>query len=258
MKIISFAIQKGGAGKTTSAVCVSSWLAKRGKKVLLIDMDPQSNATECIIDPSIVGNCIGDLLLDKCSIEKAIYEVPYLPSMNIIPAKPDMLIDEYRGHFSSIFNDTLRLKLESLPKNYNYDYIFCDCPPNLLHFTKNALIASNYVVIPLEPEYLPFRGLSEFIGSILPDLQTRNRALKLGGVILVHRAPGNRKYMPAEIREKIDILVPNQRFKSEIRLDQNLARMSDLNQPICIFAPTSQGGSDYATLSFEFEARLPP
>ncbi len=258
MKIISFAIQKGGAGKTTSAVCVSSWLAKRGRKVLLIDMDPQSNATECLIDPDNVGNSIGDVLLNKCSIDKAIHSVPYLPTMNIVPAKFEMLLDEYYGYFSNIYPDTLRLKLESLPKNYNYDYIFCDCPPNLLHFTKNALMASDYIVMPLEPEYLPFKGLSEFIAGVLPDIQKRNRALKLGGIILVHRAPGSRKYMPAEIRDKIDTLVPNFRFRSEIRLDQNLARMSELNQPICIFAPTSPGGSDYAALSFEFEARIPP
>jgi chromosome partitioning protein len=260
MTIISLAIQKGGTGKTTSAVMLSALLAKRGRKVLLIDMDPQANATECIADPQSIDKCIGDVLLRRANISETTQATSFLPqNLFYIPSKPSMLIDEYFGHFTSIFPDTLKAQLSSIRDQY--DYVMIDCPPNLMHFTKNALWASDYVVIPLEPEPLAFEGLRQFIVSILPDATVHNPNLKPGGAILVNRAPAVRKYLPEEIKNRIrqdSSMGPSFLFGQEIRLDQQLAKMSLFNRPATEYAIQSNGVQDYIGLAAEFEVRIPP
>jgi cellulose biosynthesis protein BcsQ len=219
-------------------------------------MDPQSNATECFVDPTGLRHSIGDVLLRRCSIQDAIIKPKSFPSIDLLPAVPGMLLDEYFGHYNGIFPDTLRTKIQ--PIKEEYDYIFCDCPPNLGHFTKNALMASDFLIVPMEPEPLPLRGLQEFLRNILPDLQEHNPQLNPGGVVLVHRAPGSRKYLPERIRQEIIALNPRLLFEQEIRLDQQLALMAENNAPVCEYSPDSNGARDYLGLSIEFESRIPP
>jgi chromosome partitioning protein len=128
----------------------------------------------------------------------------------------------------------------------------------LLHFTRNALWASEYVIIPLEPEPLAFEGLRQFIGSILPNMILHNPNLRPGGALLVHRAPQTRKYLPDQIRYQINTHYPGLLFKQEIRFDQELAKMAYYNQPACQYAPGSNGSLDYASFVVEFESRIPP
>jgi chromosome partitioning protein len=261
MKVVSIAIHKGGAGKTTTAVNLAAWLAVHRPaglpqhKVLLIDVDPQANATECFIDPEEVKNSIGDVLLRRCNISDAIITAPSLPSLHILPSKIEMLLQEYYGDYSGLSMDALKRALEQVKDKY--DYVICDCPPNLMHFTKNALMASDHVIMPMEPEPLPFRGLKEFIGQIVKDFQRYN-PVKATGVVLVHRAPNSRKYLPERIKKDIRALNPQLLFEQEIHLDQELAMMAEDHKPACLRAPGSKGGRDYLGLSIEFEARIPP
>lgn len=260
MKVVSIAIHKGGAGKTTTAVNLAAWLAypRHGltqRKVLLIDMDPQANATECFMEPEVVKKSIGDVLLRRCKISDAIIPAPSLPFLNILPSAIEMLLQEYFGDYNGLAMDVLKRALEEVQGKY--DYVICDCPPNLMHFTKNALMASDYVIMPMEPEPLPLRGLREFTGQILRDFH-RYSPVQAGGVVLVHRAPKSRKYLPDRIKREIRALSPTLLFEQEIHLDQELAMMAEDHQPVCIRAPGSNGAREYLGLSIEFEARIPP
>jgi chromosome partitioning protein len=260
MAIVSFAIQKGGTGKTTSAVMISALLARKNRRVLLIDMDPQASATECLVDPTEIQDspCIGDVLLKDLEMEDAIQRCDYLKRLNFLPSKPSMLIQEYWGRYSNIFEDTLKIELG--PVEGDYDYIILDCPPNLLHFTKNALWASEYVINTLEPEPLAYEGLNQFIISILPDIRLHNSKLKPGGGIIINRAQATRVYLPKEIKSRITgnpYMGQGFLFRTEVHLDQDLAKMPLHRKPASEYS-SSQGVSDYAALTVEFESRIPP
>lgn len=260
MTVVSFAIQKGGTGKTTSAVMISALLARRRHAVLLIDIDPQASATECLTDPEEIQDeiCIGDVLQGKGAIEKAIQTCDYLKRLEFLPSKPSMLIEEYFGLYSNIFADKLRIALEAIGDDY--DYIIIDCPPNLLHFTKNGLWASDYVINTLEPEPLAYEGLNQFIAAILPDVRLHNPKLKPGGAILINRAPATRIYVPRRIKSRIfnnPQMGPRFLFRTEVHLDQELAKMPFHRKPASEYA-SSRGISDYAALAVEFESRIPP
>lgn len=262
MKILSFVIQKGGTGKTTTAVMLSAILAERGYRTLILDLDPQANATECLIDPQEVKASIRDVILGGKDLQSVIVTSRDINNLDFVPAVPSMLIDEYFGRFSGIIPHLLSNEIESLKKSIGddyYKYVFFDCPPNLLHFTKNALFASDYVVVPMEPEPLALDGLFRFTADVLPDILTRNKNLKIGGVILIHRSQRTRKYIPEQVRSEIDRRFgPQIRFKVEIPLDQNLTLMRDYNKPALCYARTSQGCTYYEALADEFIARIPP
>lgn len=260
MTVVSFAIQKGGTGKTTSAIMISALLARKKREVLLIDIDPQSSATECLVDPEEIKDspCIGEVLLGKAEISEAIHSCEYLRRLSFVPAKPSMLIEEYYGYYSNIFHDNLRIRLK--PLEDNYDYIIIDCPPNLLHFTKNALWASDFVINTLEPEPLAYEGLNQFIATILPDVKLHNPELKPGGAILVNRAPATRIYIPDRIIRRISRnpqMGPHFLFRTEVHLDQALAKMPFYRKPASEYA-SSRGISDFAAITVEFESRIPP
>ena len=260
MTIVSFAIQKGGTGKTTSAVMISALLARKGRRTLLIDMDPQASATECLVDPELLKNskCIGNVLRKDAKITDIIQKCSYLKDLQFVPSKPSMLIEEYWGWYSNIFPDSLKIELESIKAEY--EYIIIDCPPNLLHFTKNALWSSDFVINTLEPEPLAYEGLNQFIITILPDVKQHNPQLRPGGAILVNRAPATRVYVPDRIKSLIaqnPELGPNFLFRSEVHLDQELAKMPFYRKPASEFA-SSKGVTDYAALTIEIESRIPP
>jgi chromosome partitioning protein len=259
MTIVSFAIQKGGTAKTTTTVMLAAWLALKRKKVLLIDLDPQANATECLVDPLAIrdDDCLRELLLGESGIDSVVHQSHDIGNLSFIPSKPRMLIDEYFGRFSGLMPHILRGKLKRIKEKY--DYILCDCPPNLLHFTKNALWASDYIVVPLEPEPLAVDGLERLVSDILPDIYKENSTLKIGGAVLIHRAQRTRIYIPEEARRRIDrLLGPRMRFTVEVPLDQKLAEMRDYHQPACIYARNCQGSEYYRALADEFIVRVPP
>lgn len=259
MPVVSFAIQKGGTGKTTTTVMLGAWLAENGHKVLVVDLDPQANATECLVNPLRIARdpCVRDLLLGDKDVTSVIHSSLHINTLDLIPSKPSMLIDEYFGRFSGLMTHILRKKLQKIRKKYAY--ILCDCPPNLLHFTKNALWASDYVVMPLEPEPLAVDGLERLVADILPDVTKENESLKIGGAIVIHRSQRTRIYIPAEARRRIDkLLGPKMRFRVEIPLDQTLAEMRDYHKPALVYARKSQGSSYYEALADEFMVRIPP
>lgn len=150
----------------------------------------------------------------------------------------------------------LKQELATLSEE-DYNYVFCDCPPNLLHFTKLGLFASDYVIIPLEPEPLALEGLTQLVQNILPDIMKTNPSLKIGGVVIVHQAPRTRKYLPAQARAHINTILPGLLFPVEIPLDVNIADAPNYHRPVCVFAEDSMGSWYFEALADQFMQRIP-
>jgi len=256
MRIISLAVQKGGTGKTTTAVNLAAALAMQKHRVLLIDLDSQANATECLTDLTSIepAQSIRSLFLEGRGVSALIRHSTGVPGLDFVPSHPAILIDEYFGRITGIASHMLQNALADLPAEY--EFVLCDCPPNLMHFTRNALVASDFLLIPVEPEPLAVDGLRQLVTAILPDIQQQNPRLALLGVAIVNRAPGTRRYIPAAAKADIDRLVPGARLSSEVRLDQQLTQMRVHNQPVFVYAPFSNGASDYQALAAEIVQRL--
>ena len=254
MPVVSFAIQKGGTGKTTSTVMVSATLAREGNKVLLMDLDPQANATQCLTENHDFDFTVADLLLGKVKdSDKVIYEQRSIPNLFYIPSSMELLMLEYKGQLTGIAPDVVKHFIKPLLNSF--DYIICDCPPSLNHYMKNALWASDYLIIPVEPEPLSFDGTKQLIGEILPEIQQSNPKLKLGGVLIKHRSNALRKWLPEQIRGRLDTIRNGIRFQNEIRVDQELAKMAVKHSPACVYSSKSAGVEDYYVVTQEFIKR---
>jgi len=237
MPVISFAIQKGGTGKTTSAVMVSATLAREGRRVLLIDLDPQSNATQCLTGIRNFDLTISDVLLGRVKDrDKVIYEQRDIPGLFYIPSSMDLLMLEYKGQLTGIAPDVMKNFIKPLRKSF--DNIIFDCPPSLNHQTKNALWASDYLIIPVEPEPLSYEGTKQLIGEIVPEVRQSNPKLKLGGVLIKHRSTALRKWLPEQIRAGWIRYVKVSDFKARFELTSSWPRWrSNIVRLVCIAVP---------------------
>ena len=253
--------QKGGTGKTTVATNIAACLAEENMRVLLIDMDPQAHATECIadpLDPNQIEPSIRDLLIGNEDIRNTIHVARFSRNLHYIPSTIDLLIEEYRlGSFAGIDPEKFKIKID--PIRDDYDYILCDCPPNLGFFTRSALRAADHVVVPMEPEPLAYRGLETFMGVILPDVVMYNPNLRVNGVIIVNRAPGHRKYLPEEIKRRIvSGWGQGFLFRTEIPLDVKVAESPKYHIPVSIRIRSSTAAQAFRLLTQEFIQRIPP
>ena len=178
-KIIVFANQKGGVGKTTTAVNLGAYLAEAGKRVLLVDFDPQSNTTSAVgakkdapgIYEVIMGKLLPDAAIQQCSV----------PNLSIIPSSIDLT-----GATVELVNEKDReyfLKRSLGPVTGSFDYIFIDCPPSLGLLTLNGLVAADFVIIPLQCEYFALEGLSLLLKTVNRVQKVLNTELKIGGIL---------------------------------------------------------------------------
>ena len=187
-KIISLVNQKGGVGKTTTSINLSASLAVLGKKVLLIDLDPQGNATtgigisKCDIDKSIY-----DVMTDRCSAAEAIVRTKYR-NLSVIPATINLagvdieLLDKSRENPEFSKSGQLKSKIDEI-KHY-FDFIIMDCPPSLGLITTNALTASNSVIIPVQCEFFALEGIMQLLNTIMMAQKSLNPTLDIEGVLL--------------------------------------------------------------------------
>lgn len=191
-KIIAIVNQKGGVGKTTTSINLSASLGTLGKKVLLIDLDPQGNATTGVgVDKRGIDRSIYETLVMKCSIEEAIVKTK-THNLNIVPAylnlagvEMELIELEKKYKDSEIkFNRVMRLKDEIMKVKDNYDYIIIDCPPSLGILTTNALAAANSVLIPVQCEYYALEGIMQLINTIMLAQRKVNPNLDIEGVLL--------------------------------------------------------------------------
>lgn len=250
MKIVTIANQKGGVGKTTTAISLASGLAAKGKKTLLVDMDPQGNASSGIgIDTRTIKKTIYEALIGQNSISEIISKTAYdnldiLPSnQNLVGAEIELVLVERRE---------FRLK-ELLSNITNYDYVVIDCPPSLGILTLNAIVAAKLLVVPLQCEYYSLEGLSYLIKTIKIVKRELNPSLEILGILLTMF--DGRNNLARSVYDEIVKHFGDKVFKAIIPRNVRLSEAPSYGMPIYNFDPSSKGSSMYKQFVEEFLER---
>lgn len=246
--IYTLANQKGGVGKTTTAINLGAYLAYYGQRILLVDLDPQANATSCLgVDKYHVRNGTYEVLIGKASSSAHLLHNPRL-KMSLLPASPALAGAEVEL-VSELARETY-LKKALAPILDRYDYILIDCPPSLGLLTLNGLVAArNGVIIPVQCEYLPLEGLGQLTqtldrvrAALYPDLHVR-------GVVLTMY--DGRTKLSNDVVNEVRRHFPDQVFESVIPRSIRLAEAPSYGKPISTYAPNSTGAEAYAALARE-------
>ncbi|MGE4595018.1 MAG: AAA family ATPase [Gammaproteobacteria bacterium] len=250
-KVLSIANQKGGVGKTTTAVNLSAALSTVNKRVLLVDIDPQGNATMgCGVDKYNLEHSICELLLDECTLEQAII------------ASEDTLIDLIGANTDLVAAEVALLKdkgsetkLKRLidQQRDNYDYIIIDCPPSLNMLTINALTASDGIVIPMQCEYYALEGLSSLIETITKIQATSNPSLEICGI--VRTMYDTRNNLSNEVSVQLSQHFTHKVFKTIIPRNVKLAEAPSFGISAINYARSSKGAIAYVALASEIIRR---
>ncbi len=250
--IISFANQKGGVGKTTSAVNVAAWLGKKGKKVLLIDMDPQGNATSGVgISKKSIKNSVYEVLLGEISAKDAVITTKY-KNLSVIPATIALAGAELDLNEIGEKGKGMVKALEEIKDEY--DYLIIDCPPTLGLLTINALSASNGVVIPMQCEFYSLEGLSQLILTIKRVRQSYNPNLEITGILLTMF--NGRLLLTNQVIEELKKYYADKLFKTPVSRSVKLSEAPSYGEPICYYDPYSKGSLEYSDIAKELMMRI--
>lgn len=255
MSIVSIAIQKGGSGKTTTTINLAAALQKYGKKILLIDADPQANLSQALgIEDEPQYNLYTELKKEMTGeptdIRKAIIEIK--SGFSVIPASIELAGAEIE--LVSVYSREQILRSLLEPIAADYDFIFIDCPHAIGMLTINALVASDYVLMPLQGEFLPLKGVHSFMRHYDIVRKKLNRKLDLLGLVLIKY--DERKLMNTRVRESLQKVFENKVFKTVIRTNIQLAKAQEAGTDIFNFDRYSNGAADYRDLAEEFLNRL--
>ena len=250
-RVVALANQKGGVGKTTTAVNLSAALAQRGARVLLIDLDPQGNSTTGLgIEKSRIETCVYDVLLKSATLADAVMPTA-LENLWIVPATLNLAGAEIE--LVSALSRELRLKTALAAQRDAYDYVLVDCPPSLSLLTLNALAAARDLIIPVQAEYLALEGLGQ-LTRVIDLVRTHlNPELRILGV-LVTMFDGRTK-LAGQVVEEIGRFFPGLMFEARIPRSVRLSEAPSYGSPIGQFDPKSKGAAAYAALAEEVSAR---
>ena len=245
-RIISIANQKGGVGKTTTAINLSTVLAKRNKKTLLIDMDPQGNATSGVGIEKNLEKSTYNLLIEEDQIEEVILKTD-IKNLDICQSTINLAGAEVE--LVSMMSREMRLKekLESIKDNY--DYILIDCPPSLGLITLNAFTASNSVLIPVQCEYYALEGLGQLLNTVKLVKKHLNKDLEIEGALLTMF--DTRTNLSKQVVDEVKRYFGDKVYKTVIPRNVKLSEAPSYGMPITVYDPRSKGAKCYDKLGKE-------
>lgn len=246
-KIIAIANQKGGVGKTTTTINLSAALANAGKKVLVIDTDPQGNTTSGLgVEKNDIENTIYELMLGECSVHECILK-DVIKNVSLIPANVNFAAAEIE--LIGIEKQEYILKNEIDWVKEQYDYILIDCPPSLSLLTVNAMTTANSVLVPIQCEYYALEGLSQLIHTINLVKERLNPSLDMEGVVFTMY--DSRTNLSAQVVENVKANFAYRVFDTVIPRNIRLAEAPSYGMPICMYDPKSAGTEAYKSLAKE-------
>lgn len=249
-KILAFANQKGGVGKTTSAINVAASLGALGKKVLLVDLDPQGNCTSGVgIDKEKVSVSSYEVLLDGKTIEEATVKTPF-QGLWCVPATMNLAGAEIG--LSAVAGRESVLK-KALSATTDFDYILMDCPPSLGLLTLNGLCAAEGVIVPMQCEYFALEGLSQLMYTVSIVKKMYNPTLELAGVILTMY--DGRLNLSLAVAAEIRKYFPGQIFRTTVPRNVRLSEAPSHGKPVLYYDKNSKGAQAYLEIARELEKR---
>lgn len=246
-KVISIANQKGGVGKTTTAVNLSTILAKKGKKVLMIDTDPQGNATSGLGINKDVNFSVYDVIINDVEIENTVQKT-MVKNLEVCPSNINLAGAEVE--LVSMMSREQRLKEKIDNQKDNYDYIIIDCPPSLGLITLNAFTASDSVLIPVQCEYYALEGLGQLINTINLVKKHLNKDLKIEGALLTMF--DIRTNLSNQVVKEVNRYFENKVYKTVIPRNVRLSEAPSYGMPISVYDPRSKGAKSYDKFVKEF------
>jgi chromosome partitioning protein len=252
MTIIAIANQKGGVGKTTTAINLSAGLARAGKRVLLIDLDPQANSSISFLDPTAVEHSAYDLLVSSEITLGQVVKSTQVKHLDILPSRINLAKFESKlvGEFDAAYR--LRDRLDGAGQSYNH--VVIDTPPTLGLITVNALVAANYLIIPIQPSYFALEGTDDLLETVEKVKARPNPELRVLGVVVT--LLDKRTALARDIHEQIKTVFGDKVFRTVISKSVRLEESPAYKETIFTFAPQSSGAAEYASLCEEVLRRV--
>jgi chromosome partitioning protein len=250
--VIAIANQKGGVGKTTTAINLSAALALTGKRVLLIDLDPQGNSSLSFLNHTTIEHSIYDLLTDTDVLPEAVIKKTSIGTLDVLPSRINLAKFESKllGEFDAPFR--LKDRIEGIIKNY--DCVLIDTPPTLGLITVNALVAADYVIVPIQPSYFALEGTDDLLETVEKVKARPNPRLQVLGVVIT--LLDKRTTLAKDIQEQIRAVFGDKVFETVISKSVRLEESPAYKETIFTFAPNSSGAVEYSNLCAEVMRRV--
>lgn len=245
--VFAVANQKGGVGKTTTVVSLGAYLAAADERVLILDIDPQANATSSLgIDKNRLQHSVYDAIVGEMPLESVVTLTKRM-GLDVIPSAPALAGAEIE--LVSVMAREHRLKQALGPLRARYDYVLIDCPPSLGLLTLNALTAADQVIIPVQCEYLPMEGLAQLLHTIDMVRMHLNPQLRVKGLLMTMFDA--RTSLAQQVVDEVRSHFPNQTFDTVVPRSVRLSEAPSYGEPILDYSPHSPGGEAYQALARE-------